>query len=609
MNEKDLLNKFQEILQSQDIDSYVEMLKTAEDKDVQLYFNCLCELVDSFRSQFEMIVNNTLKILDNKNDLTKNKNISLNELKQIASEFRNHINFALGYELRRHPKYDSRIAETVSQEIREIGLVKYLDKKVDALHLGQHRNIYRKILGAFNIMRGKASYLFETNASSGRGKSLEDEIAFLKIIPQQYIFRKSSITYASFTRYSDITPYFFDRAILYLGDLGGKDSYKKIRDVFDVMKELITENYYSRDATDNINGAFEIKSMELIVTSIGAVYSTVKTNFTEDDDQLISRTIKSTVYPVKDDDLLTRKGYLNYSKSPESIEMEKAISELEKFKHYLLSLVNSDIEIINPFISVFMDYAKESEVITREFDQLLSLFDAYCILTKYDCQEKFIEKGYYVASQKQVNDFFNDIALENALIPIQSNFLKMLIGEKKDSESDGKKTKFALKIIDDNSDSLEADDDVKGINEINIYLNSALEDSQEQKTLTAYDEDTIITSIDYLDRKNQEIVINRLMKYYRLNGSSQEHKENVFFTVNDIKRVYSKYKPYKDIDNVSNLLNNLHKKGYLGKLEYKFKGNNIYYLTTKCENITKVKQIEDDDLVKETEFLSHIGIL
>ena len=75
-----------------------------------------------------------------------------------------------------------------------------LENQLDNLHKGKHTNMYRKILGAFKIMRGEGSYIFETIAKAGEGKSLEDEIVFSLIIPQQYIYKVNSITTSSFTR-------------------------------------------------------------------------------------------------------------------------------------------------------------------------------------------------------------------------------------------------------------------------------------------------------------------------------------------------------------------------------------------------------------------------
>lgn len=582
---KELLKTFQEITQKQDIDLYIEMLQKEKDADAQLYFNCLCGLIETFASQYEKITAKTLKMLESKNDLSKNKNITANELLTIAGNFRNEINFARGYELRQKPKYDKTIADAVSKEIQDKGLINYLDDILKHLHLGSNRNIYRKLLMGFNVMRGYGSYLSETIAESGAGKSHEDSIVFLKMIPQQYIFRKNLMTFASFTRYADITPYYFDRFIIYFGDLGSKKSYKKIEDVFDIIKILITENEYSRDLADKtITGSYENISLYLKVSAIGGVYSSINNSFTEEDNQLESRTLKSTPYPVNQSDLLDFIGYLDYTESAESKAKRDAEKELKRFQHYLLSLVNTDIQIINPYIEYFKRYVKDSDIVVREFTQLIELFNAYCLLTYYDCDSTY--KNHYVASSKQLNDFFTNIALENTLKPTESNFLKMLIAENK---------KYQLTLISD--DPADA--------KITECFNTVLEDVQEQKTLSNYD---YINSIEDLDITNQNITINKLMKNYRLAGISADHKENIFFTVKDINKIYRKHKAYKDVNDVSKMLYRLSKKGYIEKLEYQYRKQNIYYLTSKCENISSIPKFDKEIIFAKRDYLENIGI-
>ena len=52
-----------------------------------------------------------------------------------------------------------------------------------------------------------------------------------------------------------------------------------------------------------------------------------------------------------------------------------------------------------------------------------------------------------------------------------------------------------------------------------------------------------------------------------------------------MKSYYGKRTAYKNIDNVSQLLQTLHNKGYLGKYEYKHNRENLYYLTPMCNNL------------------------
>ena len=57
------------------------------------------------------------------------------------------------------------------------------------------------------------------------------------------------------------------------------------------------------------------------------------------------------------------------------------------------------------------------------------------------------------------------------------------------------------------------------------------------------------------------------------------------------------------------LLHNLYLKGYLNKLEYKDPNNheNIYYLTSKCENIIFSLEITDEDREQVEKFYIETG--
>lgn len=83
-------------------------------------------------------------------------------------------------------------AQEVEEEIQEKGLIPYLDEIIDPFHIGNHKNIYQKHIAGFNIINGKSSYMIRTTAQAEEGKSLEDEIAILKLIPPEYIFKTNS---------------------------------------------------------------------------------------------------------------------------------------------------------------------------------------------------------------------------------------------------------------------------------------------------------------------------------------------------------------------------------------------------------------------------------
>ena len=485
-------------------------------------------------------------------------------------------------EKRRNPTLTNqgqKRAKQVEEKLQEVGYVKYLDNLLDKLHIGSHTNIHRKLLGSFKVMKGEGSYLFETIAKAGEGKSLEDDIVFNLIVPKQYIYRVNSITTSSFTRYSDKSPYYFDRMILLFGDFGSSKSYGSMEELLNILKVLITEKEYVRDLSDKADdGNYSNKQLKLKCDSIGGVYSSVINEFTQGDSQLESRTISSTPYGAKDEEVMDFMILLEYPNSKQSKEKKQAEKELKKFQLYLLNCLNMDLSIVNPYGNVFKKHAIHSDVPKRELKQVLELFDSYCKLTYYDCNNI---NGQLIASERQINDFMKDICLENGLIPYESDFLKMIMATDR---------KLELTIIDTTEDSQ---------NTLESYYNNVLESFSNNNN----------TSFSDLNHSEVELAIKRLLKLYKLGGTSVDHKENLFFRISDIRRHYSKYKPYKNIDNVQSLIHRLVKKGYIDSIDYKDGKQSIYYLTEQCNDISIPFELSEEDIEKAEEFLIEVGVV
>lgn len=470
-------------------------------------------------------------------------------------------------------------AEQVEQLLRKKGLIKYLNEQLDKLYIGKHTNMYRKLLGAFKIMRGEGSYLFETIAKAGEGKSLEDEIVFGLMVPKQYIYKVNSITKSSFTRYAEKSEHYFDRMILLFGDFGSRKSFGEMEDLLNIFKVLITEKEYVRDLSDKSeDGNYSNKKLTLKCESIGGVYSSVINDFTGGDSQLESRTISSTPYDTKEEKIMDFMIQLEYRNSQQSKDKRKAERRLKEFQFYLLSCVNKKMTIINPYGEVFKRHALHSEVPKRELKQVMELFDSYCKLTYFNCNN--IDK-YMIASEEQLNDFMQNICLENALIPYESDFLKMIMAK-------GKKTELTI-ISEDN----------ENYKPLSYYLDEAIKiiDIKE------------IESFSDLTHSSEEYAIKQLLKLYKLGGTSSKHKGNVFFRISDIRRHYSKYKAYKNIDDVKKLIHKLVKKGYIDSIEYQDGKQNIYYLTEQCNDITSSFKLTEEDKRSAKEFLKEIGVI
>ena len=460
-------------------------------------------------------------------------------------------------------------ADAIADEINKIGLLPYLDNILKDIHMGEHKNIYRKILMLFKIMRGEASFLSETTAKAEAGKSFEDEIVFNLIAPQRYIFKLNDFTPASFKRYGAINPYYFDRKIVLFGDLGSKKAFNQVEDVFNIFKVLITENEYHSSKADKNDDLKNIE-LDLKVNSIGAVYSTITNSFTENDNQLESRTLFSTPAIVNPSDIARQIFYLQIPKTKQSKARAKAEQNLKEFGLYLMQMVNSDIEIINPYFDVFWDYANKSENPIREFNQQLELFNAYCILTYDKCIDESLNTKF--ASMEQLQEYMDFINLENALIPYEYDFLNMIMAKGKANE---------LKILYTDNDLQDAEGNSK---DIDLDAITTLTEC-ENNALELINNEYIETFADLSPNELKTIPF-KLNAIYGLRSAGANHKDKIFFRYSDLKGIYYRYNAFKNVDNVPGLLQSLHNKGYLGKYEYKQGKENLYYLTPLCETLT-----------------------
>ena len=460
-------------------------------------------------------------------------------------------------------------ADAIADEINKIGLLPYLDNILKDIHMGEHKNIYRKILMLFKIMRGEASFLSETTAKAEAGKSFEDEIVFNLIAPQRYIFKLNDFTPASFKRYGAINPYYFDRKIVLFGDLGSKKAFNQVEDVFNIFKVLITENEYHSSKADKNDDLKNIE-LDLKVNSIGAVYSTITNSFTENDNQLESRTLFSTPAIVNPSDIARQIFYLQIPKTKQSKARAKAEQDLKEFGLYLMQMVNSDIEIINPYFDVFWDYANKSENPIREFNQQLELFNAYCILTYDKCIDEPLNTKF--ASMEQLQEYMDYINLENALIPYEYDFLNMIMAKGKTNE---------LKILYTDNDLQDAEGNSKDIDLDAIITLTECENNALELINNEY-----IKSFADLSPNELKTIPFKLNAIYGLRSAGANHKDKIFFRYSDLKGIYYRYNAFKNVDNVPGLLQSLHNKGYLGKYEYKQGKENLYYLTPLCETLT-----------------------
>lgn len=513
---------------------------------------------------------------------------------------------------RRHPQLtneEKKIAIEVKRQIEENGFEQYMKDILKDVYKGDLRNILRKILLILTIMRGEGGSLSETQAEAGTGKSKEDKIVLDFVTPPRYIMDYDDLTSAHFERFSEKHTEFLDRTIFDLGDLGEEEVFRQVKKIFNIFKRLITEGKYKKGLTEENNKGgsktHSQKDLYLRTSGFGVFYQTVTNSFTNGDPQLESRTLKSTINYDSDveDDILDFVFDTFYDNSPEAIKMREAIEKLKNLGVFLMSLVDKTVVIVNPYKETFKEYSKTSDVSVRELTQQLNLFNSFCLITLNKCD---VINGVYVASKEQLEEYMNKINLENALIPYENEFLKMLVGKNR--------KKNQLTMIDVISE--EESDEERKLDPLNPYYNNALEqvrvyrrsDEEEDSDQSHLE---IYIDLDNLNPSEEKSFRKKLMTFYRLGGRSSEHKEDVFFTIRDIENIFKTYKPFKNIKDLSTLLLTLTSRGYLGMLPFSdpYKNKyNIYYLTTKCQELDNNFDVNNVDDSKVEKILKHYGV-
>lgn len=523
----------------------------------------------------------------------------------------------------------------VDKMIKSYGLTGYLDPILNNIHIGDHRNIYRKILMSLQIIRGDYSAFLLDIAESGSGKSHENNIVFEKVIPERYIEEIDNVTPASFVRFADIHPEYLDRKIILFNDKGDAEGISNMKDVNKIVKVLITEKKYSDYKSDAQGNKWVNKKFHLRVNGVGAVISTVDNKDALKDSQIVNRSLQSRPSEVNMTELLDHIGYLNLKISVQSMNKKDAEDNLKDFGIYLMSLVNDTDIIVNPYIKIFQRYCKTADVlgdVTREYERQLQLFDAYCRINKHLCKKS---GKYYIASQILINSYFSDINPENALNPIESDFIEMLMkgngktepliliddNDTHQDNTDGTDDTDLIYIdagdnnpynefIDDNG-KLNLDNNVLCL-KLNQCINAVMEDfilkygvkdDDENYVLDRYGAEEDIT-YDILNRQDTEQCNKQLLQWYKVRGGVN-NRCPVFFRVNDIQNHYRRYKAYKNVKSVSDMMDKLVNKGYANKMS-KLDGYNIYYLTTNCRNLKK-QELTQQDITDASNFLIDTG--
>ena len=163
----------------------------------------------------------------------------------------------------------------------------YIGSVIEWLTAGERNNILLCFLAYCSqvILRNPISVI--ALGEAGSGKSHIEEVA-LSLIPKEFVVNEKNITANALFRRAEEDGYFYDGKIVNYGDMGGSNDQNYMEESKNLMKELQSEGYLCKPLSDQVDGEWMVKELELIGRPC-LTYTTVP-NY-QFDEQELSRSI------------------------------------------------------------------------------------------------------------------------------------------------------------------------------------------------------------------------------------------------------------------------------------------------------------------------------
>lgn len=216
----------------------------------------------------------------------------------------------------------------------------------------------------------------------GSGKTHIQDLA-LSFIPDDFIVDEKKISEPAMFNRAKEDPYFYDGKIVNYGDLGGANDQDFIVESKNLLKELQSDGKLNKPLSMlDSEGNWVTKDLKLLGRPC-LTYTTVPGY--QFDDQEKSRSI--FISPR-----MNNKGVFNKRKSMLEMrgvtykQMKKFENDSKIIQFMVLHLreVLSEVNIVNPYVSLIIDFLSESDYFKRDFDKYNGILKTITALNYYN---------------------------------------------------------------------------------------------------------------------------------------------------------------------------------------------------------------------------------
>ena len=306
----------------------------------------------------------------------------------------------------------------------------YIGSVIEWLTAGERNNILLCFLAYCSqvILRNPISVI--ALGEAGSGKSHIEEVA-LSLIPKEFVVNEKNITANALFRRAEEDAYFYDGKIVNYGDMGGSNDQNYMEESKNLMKELQSEGYLCKPLSDQVDGEWMVKELELIGRPC-LTYTTVP-NY-QFDEQELSRSIFITPRTDNKKEFNERNISLEF-KGKSHKYLNKMMREAEQIPYmvYVLRNLMEEIEIINPYVQIVINFLNNSKYYKRDFPKYNNLLKVITVMNYYHKTVYESEEGNVIyTSIEDVQLFLSlldnyRLSISENLSPKATEILKLLV--------------------------------------------------------------------------------------------------------------------------------------------------------------------------------------
>ena len=307
----------------------------------------------------------------------------------------------------------------------------YIGSVIEWLTAGERNNILLCFLAYCSQVILKNPISVIALGEAGSGKSHIEEVA-LSLIPKEFVVNEKNITANALFRRAEQDVYFYDGKIVNYGDMGGSNDQNYMEESKNLMKELQSEGYLCKPLSEQVDGDWNVKELELIGKPC-LTYTTVP-NY-QFDEQELSRSIFITPRTDNKKEFNKRNTSLEFQGKSYHY-LQKMIKEAEQVPYmvYVLRNIMENVTIINPYIQIVIGFLHNSKYYKRDFPKYNTLLKVITVMNYFHktVYEKEDGKKVIYTSIVDVQLFLSllenyRLSISENLSPKATEILKLLV--------------------------------------------------------------------------------------------------------------------------------------------------------------------------------------